>query len=335
MAVCSTGAGSASPVVSMHHAAEGGAAIVEIAQQVLQRVDEVAAHRAAQAAALQQHHVVVDMLDQQMVEADLAELVDDDGGLGERRVLEQPVEQRGLAGAEEAGEHGQRDGLAADRARRGGGLAQRSVDGSLAWPGGASASPRRPRRLRRRSQRRRRGLRPLRRCRSCGLRLRAGLAAAGLARRGLAAAGMPARGWRRLLRLRPRTRLARSRRRRRAAAAAAAAPAWLVARAAAAWSRRRPAHRRPTAHGGFSSRLDGGPEQLRRLAALAGVRRFDSISAVLRAGIGRWRWRRLPLPRRSSFGGRALAVLAAHLLAQIGRRGIDRRQRIDACRATA
>ena len=52
----------------------------------VQRVDQIAAQRAAQAAALQQHHVVVDRLDQQMVEADLAELVDDDGGVGERRV---------------------------------------------------------------------------------------------------------------------------------------------------------------------------------------------------------------------------------------------------------
>ena len=46
-----------------------------------------------------------------MVEADLAELVDDDGGVGERRVVHQAVEQRGLAGAEEAGQHGERDGF--------------------------------------------------------------------------------------------------------------------------------------------------------------------------------------------------------------------------------
>ena len=94
-----------------HHAAEHHAAVVEIAQQLLQRVDEIAAQRAAQAAALQQHHAVVDRLDQQVVEPDLAELVDDHRGLGERRVAQQTVEQRGLAGAEEAGQHGQRDGL--------------------------------------------------------------------------------------------------------------------------------------------------------------------------------------------------------------------------------
>jgi hypothetical protein len=40
-----------------------------------------------------------------MVEADLAELVDDDRRLGKRRVLDQPVEQAGLAGAEKPGQH--------------------------------------------------------------------------------------------------------------------------------------------------------------------------------------------------------------------------------------
>jgi hypothetical protein len=49
------------------------------------------------------------MLDQQMVDPDLAELVDDDGRLRERRILQQSVEQRGLAGAEEPGQHGERD----------------------------------------------------------------------------------------------------------------------------------------------------------------------------------------------------------------------------------
>src|SRR3982075_381587 len=45
-----------------------------------------------------------------MVEADLAELVDQHGGVGERRVIEHPVEQRGLAGAEKAGQHRERKG---------------------------------------------------------------------------------------------------------------------------------------------------------------------------------------------------------------------------------
>jgi hypothetical protein len=46
-----------------------------------------------------------------MVEADLAELVDDHGGLGQRGIRHQALEQRGLAGTEEAGQHGEGDGL--------------------------------------------------------------------------------------------------------------------------------------------------------------------------------------------------------------------------------
>ena len=94
-----------------HHAAETHAAVVEIAQKLLQRIDEVAAQRAAQAAALQQHDAVPDLADQQMIEADFAEFIDDDGGLGERRVSDQAIEQRCLAGAKKAGQHGQRNGL--------------------------------------------------------------------------------------------------------------------------------------------------------------------------------------------------------------------------------
>ena len=82
-----------------------------MARSMKQRVDQVAAHGTAQAAALQQNHVVVDGLHQEMVEADLAELVDDHRGVGERRVAHQRVEQRCFPGAEEAGQDGERDGL--------------------------------------------------------------------------------------------------------------------------------------------------------------------------------------------------------------------------------
>jgi hypothetical protein len=113
MMVCSTGAGSAS-------ATERDAAVVEVAQELLERGHELAANRTAQAPAREQHHVVRDRLDQQMVEADVAELVDQHGGTGERRVAQQPVEQRGFAGTEEAGKDGQRDwrGRQTPRARR-------------------------------------------------------------------------------------------------------------------------------------------------------------------------------------------------------------------------
>jgi len=59
---------------------------------------------------LQQHHIVADILDQQMVERHLAEFVDDDGGIRERWILEQSIQQCGFAGSEEAGEDGQRYG---------------------------------------------------------------------------------------------------------------------------------------------------------------------------------------------------------------------------------
>ena len=74
---------------------------------------------------------------QEVVEPDLAELVDDHGRAGERCVLQQAVEQRGLAGAEEAGEHGERNGLGGLRAgavRRARSFLLASVLGlSLVW----------------------------------------------------------------------------------------------------------------------------------------------------------------------------------------------------------
>ena len=85
-------------------------AVVEALQQVFERVHQIAADRAAHAARTHQHHVAVDLLDEKMVEADLAEFIDEDERIGERRRGEQSIEQRGLAGAEEAGDDGQRNG---------------------------------------------------------------------------------------------------------------------------------------------------------------------------------------------------------------------------------
>ena len=112
-------------------------AVVALAQQVFQGGDQVAAHGAAQAAGAQQDHVLVDPLDQQMVEADLAELVDDDHGVGQGRIAQHPVEQRRLAGAEESGEDGERDRLGG----AGIGLGQVGHDPDLALP----AAPLNPR----------------------------------------------------------------------------------------------------------------------------------------------------------------------------------------------
>jgi len=73
MMVCSTGAGSAEPGRLDDDAAKTHAAVVEAAQELLQRVHQVAAHRAAQAPGREQHHAVLDVLDEEMIDADLAE----------------------------------------------------------------------------------------------------------------------------------------------------------------------------------------------------------------------------------------------------------------------
>src|SRR5262249_28763626 len=57
------------------------------------------------------------------------ELVDEHRGVGERRILEQPVEQRGLAGAEKAGQHGEREGRERP-ARAAGGLRRHCAVGA-------------------------------------------------------------------------------------------------------------------------------------------------------------------------------------------------------------
>jgi len=103
-----------------HHAAKRHPSVVAVAQQLFERRDQIAAHRAAQAAARQHDHAVADILHQQVIETDLAELVDEHGGVGERGIFKQLVEQRGLAGAEKTGEHGERDRLQRLAGTRGG-----------------------------------------------------------------------------------------------------------------------------------------------------------------------------------------------------------------------
>ena len=96
-----------------HHALERrDLAARALEEQLAHGAHEVAAHRAAQAARVQRHHAfVVGLLDQQMVEANLAELVDDDGGVGQFGPAQQLVEQRGLAAAEEARQDGDGNAL--------------------------------------------------------------------------------------------------------------------------------------------------------------------------------------------------------------------------------
>ena len=54
---------------------------------------------------------ILDEIDEVMVDRNLADLVDDDGGVGERRRGQSPAQQRGFAAAEKTGQHRRRQGL--------------------------------------------------------------------------------------------------------------------------------------------------------------------------------------------------------------------------------
>ena len=81
----------------------------EIAQRVLQ----VGAHVAAQAAVAEQRDVVARGAHQRVVDADAAELVDDDRGAFALGACEKAAQQRRFAGAEKAGQDGDRNLCAA------------------------------------------------------------------------------------------------------------------------------------------------------------------------------------------------------------------------------
>ena len=80
-----------------------------IDKEVGQGVDDVIAHGAAQAAAVEQHHILARTLDEQMVEANLAEFVDDDRRRRHAGLFQHVVEHGCLAAAEKAGQQGYRD----------------------------------------------------------------------------------------------------------------------------------------------------------------------------------------------------------------------------------
>ena len=108
---------------------------VAAGDQVAQLVGEVAAERAAQAAARQQHGALVDPAQQVVVDPDLAELVHDHCRLAHVRVRQEAGEQRGLAAAEEPGD--ERDGdLHSDATSSG-------SSGSSVRPASSSASTQR------------------------------------------------------------------------------------------------------------------------------------------------------------------------------------------------
>ena len=79
------------------------------AEQLSQSFLQVCAHRAAQAAIGQQADILRRHLDQVVVNADLADLVDHHGHPVHVRVTQQTGDQRGLAAAQKTGDEGDRD----------------------------------------------------------------------------------------------------------------------------------------------------------------------------------------------------------------------------------
>ena len=72
---------------------------------------QVLAHGAAQTTSRQFEHIALDEVDQVMIDRDLADLVDDDGGVGELGRGQRPAQQRRFATAEKARQQGCRQGL--------------------------------------------------------------------------------------------------------------------------------------------------------------------------------------------------------------------------------
>src|SRR5262249_52073926 len=85
--------------------ADDGVELALPAHQPVDDADEVAAHGAADAAVVHLEHLFVRTDDEVVVDADLAEFVDDDGVFLAVRLGQDAVEEDGLAGAEVAGRH--------------------------------------------------------------------------------------------------------------------------------------------------------------------------------------------------------------------------------------
>ena len=107
--VCRIGPGSASPLVSMTMRRNGGSNPRSRSATSRRSVLQVAARDAAGAAVAEQHRRLGAVAHQRIVDADRAELVDDDGGAVSLRALKERTHQGGLPGAEEAGDDGDRN----------------------------------------------------------------------------------------------------------------------------------------------------------------------------------------------------------------------------------
>src|SRR6185312_348969 len=89
----------------------GNLALVAAIGEVVERLEQFAAHGAAQTARRHQDDVVRRLLHQRVIEPDLAELIDDDRGLVHRGVAQHAIQQRRLAAAEKARQHRDRQAI--------------------------------------------------------------------------------------------------------------------------------------------------------------------------------------------------------------------------------
>jgi hypothetical protein len=88
-------------------------AVLALEDQMAQRDLQIGPCRAANAAVTEQHRFFTGATHQRVVDADGAELVDDDRGAVPLRRCEKALQQRGLAGAEKAGDDRDRNARAA------------------------------------------------------------------------------------------------------------------------------------------------------------------------------------------------------------------------------
>lgn len=92
-----------------HDSVEGQFARRAPVDQPFQRLQQIAAHRAAHAAGGQEHRLLPRLDDQVVVEADIAELVHHHGDAARRGIAQKRVHRRGFPGAKTAGDQGQGD----------------------------------------------------------------------------------------------------------------------------------------------------------------------------------------------------------------------------------
>ena len=93
-----------------HHPREGRQQAAQApGMQVEQGVTQRAEQAAAQASGIEQHDVLGGARDEQVIEADVAEFVDDHHRVAQPRVAQRRIEQSGLAAAQETGEHRDRN----------------------------------------------------------------------------------------------------------------------------------------------------------------------------------------------------------------------------------